>query len=35
MVKKSFPLSKVYGLLEPEPVVMVMDRNSKKGDEFE
>src|SRR5665647_2102615 len=23
MVKKSFPLSKVYGLLEPGPVVMV------------
>ena len=31
MARKSFPLSKVYGLLEPGPVVMVTTANSARS----
>jgi flavin reductase (DIM6/NTAB) family NADH-FMN oxidoreductase RutF len=31
MAKKSFPLSKVYGLLEPGPVVMVTTAREGKA----
>jgi flavin reductase (DIM6/NTAB) family NADH-FMN oxidoreductase RutF len=30
MARKSFPLSKVYGLLEPGPVVLVTTANKMK-----
>ncbi len=30
MAKKTFPLSKVYGLLEPGPVVMVTTASKEK-----
>ena len=31
MAKKSFPLSKVYRLIEPGPVVMVNGHDHQKG----